>query len=303
MKGTFRKYQDFNFRDETLKRIARVNAIIEEYHGALSVRQIHYQFVARDWYANTQRNYDNLVALISKGRLAGLISWTAIEDRNRYVQGVRFWDDPMTALREAKDRFKRDLWAGQDWRPEVWSEKASTEGTISEVCLDLRVNFLSLRGYNSQSEAWAAGQRFASYYREGQRPIVFHVGDHDPSGLDMTRDNRDRLAMFCGVPVMVQRLALNRDQIDRYNPPPNPAKDTDSRFDAYEEEHGSESWEVDALEPKVLQDLIRNAILQIRDETKWNERLAEEVDDIRFMDDLIESADLPDGLEEDPEQG
>ncbi len=45
------------------------------------------------------------------------------------------------------------------------------------------------------------------------------------------------------------------------NPPPNPAKLTDSRCGKYIREYGYESWELDALEPSVLDNLISETIL------------------------------------------
>ena len=90
----------------------------------------------------------------------------------------------------------------------------------------LRVPYFACRGYVSQSESFAAGVRFADHFRRRQTPIVFHLGDHDPSGIDMTRDNADRLHLFAGQRVEVRRLALNMEQIEEFNPPPNPAKET-----------------------------------------------------------------------------
>ena len=56
------------------------------------------------------------------------------------------------------------------------------------------------------------------------------------------------------------------------SPPPNPAKETDSRFERYSEETGMEhSWELDALDPFVLQDLIQDEVEELRDEEKWEE--------------------------------
>lgn len=289
---TFRKYEHFNFRDSTLKTIDRVNAVIEEYDGAMSVRQIHYQFVAHNWYDNTQANYDALGDVISKARLAGLISWTAIEDRNRYLQGVRFWKHPQEALQEARNAYKTDPWADQPWRPFVLSEKASSEGTVSQVCMELRVDFLSVRGYNSQTMAWELGQRCAEYIRKGQRPIGFHVGDLDPSGWHMTEDNRRRISMFAGTDIIVQRLALNMNQVEQYNPPPNFAKQKDARTPEYIKTFGTDKcYEIDSLAPPVLAGFIRDAVLKIRDESKWEESLAQEVNDIRYIDDLLGSPD------------
>lgn len=109
-----------------------------------------------------------------------------------------------------------------------------------------------------------------AHTKDGQLPIVFHLGDHDPSGIDMTRDIEDRLALFADHVIEVRRLALNRDQIDLYKPPPNPAKVTDSRSDGYIAEHGHDSWELDALSPTVLADLITDAVTGVRDELAWS---------------------------------
>ena len=112
----------------------------------------------------------------------------------------------------------------------------------------------------------------------GQTPYVIHLGDHDPSGIDMTRDNIRRLEMLSDGEVTVERIALNRDQIDRYRPPPNPTKLTDSRADDYINEHGYECWELDALDPSVVVDLVQKAIEPLVDEDVWEEDLSTERD-------------------------
>lgn len=72
------------------------------------------------------------------------------------------------------------------------------------------------------------------------------------------------------------RIALNMNQIEQYDPPPNPAKITDSRAEAYIAEFGSESWELDALEPAVLTALIEETVLAVRDEKRWSAKLEQE---------------------------
>lgn len=74
-----------------------------------------------------------------------------------------------------------------------------------------------------------------------------------------------------GQVIEVKRIALNWDQIQHYNPPPNPAKTTDSRYKAYVQRFGEESWELDALEPQVIVDLIQDTIDQYRDPDLWDE--------------------------------
>ena len=288
---TFIKYEERNFNDKTKQLVLKANTIIEEYQRkgySLTLRQLYYQFVARGWLENRKENYNALGDAVGKGRMSGLISWKAIEDRTRNLQGINTVDGPGEALRRALSGYALDLWHNQKYRPEVWVEKEALVGVISQICSKLRVDFFACRGYNSMSEQWVAGQRFHNYVMKGQIPIIFHLGDHDPSGIDMTRDNRDRLAVFAGVPVTVVRLALNMDQIAKYNPPPNYAKITDPRAGDYIEKYGDNSWELDALSPEVISDLIETNVSRLRDEAKWSEALLEEVEDKQRIEDIIQ---------------
>lgn len=288
--GVLRCYVSKNFGPVALLHIRQANAIVAEYQAMgypLTLRQLYYQHVARGLIENTDRSYKNLGVLISDARLAGLLPWDAVEDRTRALHGLETVSGPAELVRRARERFRLDLWADQPWRPEVWVEKEALADVVGRICGELRVDFFPCRGYVSQSEQWRAGRRLAGYVARGQRPIVFHLGDHDPSGIDMTRDNTDRLAMFAGTPVQVVRLALNRDQVDRYRPPPNPAKVTDSRFEAYQRAHGDESWELDALDPGVIHRLIEDAVLRLRNERLWDEALAREAADLQALDDAV----------------
>lgn len=94
----------------------------------------------------------------------------------------------------------------------------------------------------------------------------------------MVRDIHDRLDMFLAS-VEVNKVALTMDQVEQYDPPPNPAKLTDSRAASYIAEHGEYSWEVDALPPDVLHNLIEEAILDHVDLEKMDGIQAQEVSD------------------------
>jgi hypothetical protein len=306
--GTFIQYQEIRFSQARLVQLARVNAIIDEYATqglTMSVRQLYYQLVARDVIPNQPREYDKLGALVSDGRVAGLISWTAIEDRNRGLVSRRSYDHPYEVLRESPDHFRRDLWLDQPWRPLVLVEKVALEGVISGICHELRVDFMATRGYNSQSETWRLGRRLGRYVRKGQRPIVLHLGDHDPSGRDMTRDLTERLSLFTGVPVLVQRLALNLPQVEQYGCPPNPTKLTDSRagdkladgsytpgsYREYMRRAGADPdtcWELDAMPPTGIRDLVEDAVMRVRDEDRWSQALAREASDRDALKILVE---------------
>jgi hypothetical protein len=127
-----------------------------------------------------------------------------------------------------------------------------------------------------KDEAWRPG---------GVR--IIHLGDHDPSGVDMSRDIADRLALMMGYEFEAldfRRIALNFDQIAQYKPPPNPAKSTDSRFAEYRTRFGKSSWELDALEPSVMASLITGAIRDGLDVPLWNECLADEATERRRLE-------------------
>lgn len=275
------KYEEKNFTGETLAVIEQANNIIANYQAQgfmLTLRQLYYQFVARALIPNTERSYKRIGNILSDGRRAGLIDWEAIEDRTRHLRKLSAWNSPQGILESAKASYHRDLWSNQDYRLEVWVEKDALVGVIEGICNELDVPFFSCRGYVSDSEMWNAGIRQLRYDRKGQQVIMLHLGDHDPSGIDMTRDITDRLHLFTRSDdiVTVKRIALTMDQIEDQQPPPNPAKITDSRYEGYRAEYGEESWELDALEPRFISDLIRDHIDQYRDQDRWAEAYNEQ---------------------------
>jgi hypothetical protein len=307
-----------NFRAKSLDMIQKANKIIRKYQAqgfTLTLRQLYYQFVAHDLFVdkyswngrkwvkdpegtiNAQPNYDNLGAVISDARLAGLVDWNAIEDRTRFLRGHTTYVDPADAIAKLHDRYRIDMWQNQPKRLEVWIEKDALVGVIEDICGEWDMNYFACRGYASQSELYTAGKRIEYRRQEhDQDTIVIHLGDHDPSGMDMTRDNCDRLSLFAGGYVEVRRIALNMPQVEQYNPPPNPTKGGDSRSPQYEAEFGQECWELDALEPSAISDLIRAEVDRERDVDLWNERVdlwnehkSKLKDAVKFVDDNEEA--------------
>lgn len=140
--------------------------------------------------------------------------------------------------------------------------------------------------------------------------VVLYLGDFDPSGEDMVRDIQDRLTMFLAgyvpdpaeyeskdefeladrespgmnsdlsdddpVDLQVIKIGITKPQIKQYNPPPNPAKRTDSRSKAFIAEHGASSWEVDALPPEVLEQIVTYEIESRLDMDMMNEIIERE---------------------------
>lgn len=296
------QYKEFNFRNSTLSIIEDANIIIADYQAQgfdLTLRQLYYQFISRDLFPdtwidnktgskNSEKSYDKLGGIINDARLAGLIDWSAISDRTRHLRSDSHWSTPQSIIRSAAYGYNLDKWVGQEYRPEVWIEKDALTGIISGICSELDVPYFSCRGYVSQSEMWATGQRLTNHIDNSQIPYIIHLGDHDPSGMDMTQDIIKRLEMFTesyeGDDFYIKRIALNHSQVLQYNPPPNFTKLTDSRSSDYVSKFGMDCWELDAF---VIVDLIREEIFGIRDVDKLEEieeqekREKEELNQIR----------------------
>lgn len=286
------KYEEKNFTRQTQETITHAENIIAEYQAqgfSLTLRQLYYQFVARGLIANTERDYKRIGNILSDARRAGLIDWDAIEDRTRFIRSLSNWGKPQDILESACSSYHRDLWATQDKRIEVWIEKDALVGVIEAVCQENDVAFFSCRGYVSDSEMWRSAMRLRRYDHNSQKVIILHLGDHDPSGIDMTRDIEDRLQLFSGyADIEVRRIALTMEQIEEQNPPPNPAKMTDSRYEGYVAKYGNESWELDALEPQFISTLIRDEIERERDQDLWDEAVEEQEQERSQIADVIE---------------
>lgn len=278
------KYQDIKFNNATLALIATMLGVVEDYTAqgfTLTVRQLYYQLVARDIIPNTEKSYKRVTGIVNDARIAGLMDWDAIEDRTRaFVRRTR-WRNGEQILQAASDSYHMDMWENQEKRVFVIIEKEALVGVLEPTCNEWDVPILAARGYPSGTVLREfAVKDILPALKHRQTAVIIHLGDHDPSGLDMSRDLRDRMALFSFWPVELKRIALNMDQIEERKPPPNPAKVTDSRFETYARQFGNESWELDALPPQYLVDLVGAEIKTHCRAAEWAVR-REEIEDIQ----------------------
>lgn len=337
-----RAYQNKKFGSVKLEMIARVNAILQDFGSQgfdLTARQIYYQFVANKWFpsdrtwtqipgtnkwrrdpngtVNAEPNYKWLCDIISDGRMAGRIDWSSVVDRTRRVNRMPTWDTPAELMEDATAQFANDLWASQPYYVEVWVEKEALAGVVERPSREHRCPFFSCRGYASQSAMWGAAQRLGRIMRDGRKVRILYLGDHDPSGVDMTRDIRERLELFLATDYFaddkdvdsseawqfvddffsVERIALTMEQVRMYDPPPDPAKLSDSRARAYIERYGERAWELDALSPAVLAGLIEEAVDRVLDHDAWDEAESVESEHQRKLDLVVNNwSEITEGL-------
>lgn len=298
-----RCYIPKRFEPRTMRAILQADNILHEYASQgfiLTLRSLYYKFVARGLFPddrkwrwsgkkwvrdkkgtkNAQPNYIWLKKICTDGRLSGYIDWSHMVDNTRGLEALESFNGCQDALKTWASRYHTDMWEHQRWRPEVWVEKDAVAGFVRGVCQENDIPFFSCRGYTSLSEMWRASLRLRENMDANQQPYIIHFGDHDPSGIDMSRDITERLQSTFMADCEFQRVALTMEQVNSFNPPLpcDPAKVTDSRYKAYVKRFGDDSWELDAIEPAKFRELIESQINGIRNKAQWQRDIFNEQD-------------------------
>jgi len=279
-------FEERRFAAKTAKVIEQANEIMEEYSGdQLTLRQLHYQFVARDLYENTMRNYKKLGDIIRNGRMAGLISWDLVQDRTRGLTGYGGGSSgPAQAIRSASYGYKEPLWDTQPVKVEVWVEKDALTGVLTDPAYDHRLWYFATKGYPSISSLKEAADRYKRQDQRGESTVILYFSDHDPEGLHMPEQVGEALEQFGVTNVEIRRMGLTMEQIREHQPPASAAKRGSSRIQSYYDATGTdEAWELDALKPAVIQQLIVDEVLKIRDDDLWEAALEKEAEGEEMM--------------------
>ena len=207
----------------------KIVEIVEEFQEQgyrMTLRQLYYQLVSRDVIPNLQPEYAKLSTLLTEARMYGFIDWDFIEDRIRIPKKHSEWDDIPDVVNSAINSYRRNRWQDQENYLEVWVEKDALSGVLEPITEKYHVHLMVNRGYSSASAMHDASIRFRNQESNEKKTFILYLGDHDPSGMDMVRDIQSRMNIFDST-VDVKRIALNMDQIEEFNPPPNPAKMSD----------------------------------------------------------------------------
>ena len=258
--------------------VAAVNRVISQYDMPLTLRQIYYRLVAGGLIPNRRTAYNGLSAQLVKAREAGEVNERRIVDRSRSTID-RAFDSPEdfldAALATCENRFFRRFWTTQETYVEAWVEKDALSQVIAGAVQGLNTIVAPSRGYSSFSYVRDAVRRFQKNRGDAERVVVLHLADHDPSGLDMTRDLRERFQAYSAgflFDVQVKRVALTFDQVQARDLIPNPTKITDPRASGYIDRYGDECWELDAIEPDELVEMVEGAVsAEVTDWDAWDE--------------------------------
>jgi hypothetical protein len=215
--------------------------------------------------ADMQRVY----RLLKEAREEGIIPWDWIVDEGREFERAASWNDPKAFARAAMRSYRRDFWKTQPKRVEVWSEKGTVRGVLAPVLDEYGVGFRVMHGFSSATVVHDVADD-----GDGRLLIALYVGDYDPSGMYMSEwDLPDRLLKYDGVHVVVERVALTREQVRSIRPPmpsfPATDKRKDPRYDWFVRRYRDRSWEIDALDPNTLRSVVEEAIKAQIDPDEW----------------------------------
>lgn len=285
-------FKDNNFHGASHDKITQARAIVQEYYDdgyVLTLRQLYYQFVSRGYSENSLKAYKALSELMKNARLAGLIDWSMIEDRARSLSGRKNYNSPHDAVKRLYGSYNKDMWSNQETRIEVWCEKDALVGVLEKACVPYDVNFFACKGFVSVSAMYDAAKRLKWNKANGINVVYLYLGDFDPSGMDIPRSVEDYLKLLSNEETFeFKRIALNQDQIKEHKPKPYWAKPSDSRHKAFVEKFGEEAYELDALKPQILVDLIQDNIKPYIDDSAWREREEETAWDLYQLGKIIE---------------
>ena len=291
MKEAFR---ELRLTGKTKQYLNQIIKIIEQYQAEgyrLTLRQLYYQLVAGGITPNQKKEYNKLSRILTDARMGGLVDWSVIEDRVRLPKFPSEWDSIQDAVNSLCAQYRLPRWADQIFYVELWTEKDAIAGILEPLTKKYHIHLVVNRGYSSASAMYDASKRFLQAIGQDHKVVVLYLGDHDPSGLDMDRDIKDRIEEF-GAEIEYKRIGLTWEQIQQYHPPPNPAKFQDPRAAEYIKKYGRSSWEVDALPPNVLHQLVEKSIQNYVDRAKYNAWIDKETKEIKQLKKKTDEIDI-----------
>jgi hypothetical protein len=271
----------------TIELIEAARQILEEIQPA-TVRAVAYRlFILALIPAMNKGTTDRVSRCLTMARETGCIPWSHVVDETRKAERVSTWSDPESIIHAAVAGYRKNYWAAQPRRVEVWSEKGTVRGTLAPVLQKYGVTFRVMHGYGSATALHGIAQETA----ENDKPLTaLYVGDWDPSGLHMSEvDLPDRLHRYGGL-ATIWRIALHSEDVTDNTELPffeADSKAKDPRYRWFKENFGDRAWELDALSPVVLRKRVEAQIFSLLDIDAWDHATAIEAAEIESMQSVL----------------
>lgn len=174
----------------------KIISVVVDYQNQgyrLTLRQLYYQLVSKDWIPNHDIVYKKISSILDDLRYNGDIDWDSIEDRGR-LPYLPYWVTGIPdALNDAIRHYRLNRQENQTTIVEVWTEKDAISGILKRVTEKYHVRLCVNKGYTSSPAIYQSYCRFIETLTTFENIDILYLGDHDSSGLDMVRDIRERL--------------------------------------------------------------------------------------------------------------
>ena len=261
-------------RGKSMKSVRLVEAaqrILAEIHPA-SVRAVCYRLFIDGFIASMDKaNTNRVSAQLTWAREQGVLPWDWIVDETRAPERTSTWTDAESIMASCLRNYRRDNWREQPYWVELWSEKGTVRGTLSPILDDYGITFRVMHGHGSATAVYAA----ADETKGSPKPLtILYVGDHDPSGMHMSQiDLPRRLARYGGNTEIIRVAIAAMDTASSAGVPSFAAKTADPRHAWYVEHFGGRCWELDALNPVVLRNRVKEQVLCRLDLAAWQHGL------------------------------
>jgi hypothetical protein len=248
----------------------------------MTLRQLFYQLVSRGVIAKTEQKYKGTVGrLLTKLRRDGTIPFPWVADNTRWMRKPRTYPSLESELYRTAETYRRSVWDNQDAYVVVWLEKDALAGVLCPVTEAWDVSLMVTRGYSSLTFLHNASEGIADVDKP---TFLYYLGDHDPSGVDITRNvEKDIRAFAPDADITFERIAVTPRQIDELKLPTRPTKGSDSRAKTW----GGESVEVDAIAPVILRRLVEDRITRHIDRRKYDRLMAVEEEEREIIRSLF----------------
>lgn len=268
-------------KDELIDKIIETaNEMYKFMDLPITVRQLYYALVSRGYIVNGR--YQTLVKLLTELRENERLDWRLFDDKGRaiYCPAVISYD---ADVKELINNYicnislpAVDKWHNQPYHLELWYEKDALSNYFRHIADAKGIISYATRGFNSTTMTFETAERLKQY--ADKKVVILYCGDYDPHGFLIFKSLQNKIKN-----AGIKRIALSAEQIKKYNLIEMPKLKGDGKIkDEFIAAHGDKAYELDALPPVELIDIITEEIKKYYDETLYDN--SKQIENERLFD-------------------
>lgn len=245
----------------------------------MTLRGLFYRLAGSGMVDKTDAEYKNVGRYLLKARRDGRIPYGWISDSTRWIRKSHRHNNLQSALEDTAAMYRRALRRAQNAYVEIWCEKDALAGLLVTETDPYDVPLMVARGFSSETFLHSASETLKA---DGRQAFLYLLTDLDPAGLRIAADVEKRIRRFApDSDITVTRLGVTRAQVTAWNLPTRPTKSGDILAKDFD----GDSVDLDAIPPRTLRRLVREAIEQhIDHDALVKERQIEALERARLED-------------------